>query len=380
MSLPVPIVGVDPGPDWANNINASLGILDQHNHSAGSGVQITPAGINISTDLPMNNNNLTLVKTVNFSSQLAPLPGLSPNVGAIYVAGNELYYNDEIGNVVQITNTGSVNAGAGSITGLPSGTASASYNSLSGTFVWQSSTSTAANMDNASVTIREQAASANGIKISSPPSLAADYQVFLFPALPASQKIVTLDNAGNLGASLGVDNSTIDISSNNLEVKSGGITKTQIQAMPIGTPAPAGGFALSASSGNFNTSAGGTTPVTNMSVTITTSGRPIMIGFMGDPSGNPASIGFISNATAEVVYEIWLGPVGTGTQLFTQDFAGEALSSSVTQTWIPAGSLNSIDTTSTTPGTYTYNLATRILTPGPTTAYVRFVQMYAYEL
>src|SRR5271170_5056652 len=135
MNLPVPIVDVDPGPDWANNINACMGILDQHSHVAGQGVQITPAGLNINADLSMQDNNLIAVNTVRFQALGASLPGTAPNLGVIYVAGNELYYNDESGNVVAITKTGSVNAGAGSITGLPSGTASASYSSGSETFV-----------------------------------------------------------------------------------------------------------------------------------------------------------------------------------------------------------------------------------------------------
>ena len=41
MGIPVPVVGVDPGPDWANNINAGLGIIDAHDHSTGKGAPIT---------------------------------------------------------------------------------------------------------------------------------------------------------------------------------------------------------------------------------------------------------------------------------------------------------------------------------------------------
>ena len=75
MNLPVPVVGQDPGPDWANNINASLGILDQHDHSNGEGVPVTPAGLNINTDLPINGNNLTLVNSVRFVDRSTTLPG-----------------------------------------------------------------------------------------------------------------------------------------------------------------------------------------------------------------------------------------------------------------------------------------------------------------
>ena len=41
MGMPVPVPGVDPGPDWAQNIVASLGIADAHDHSTGKGAPIT---------------------------------------------------------------------------------------------------------------------------------------------------------------------------------------------------------------------------------------------------------------------------------------------------------------------------------------------------
>lgn len=230
MGLIVPGVGTEPGPTWATDLNSDLGILDQHNHSAGQGVPITPSGLDINSDLSIQSNNLTFVKTVRFASQLAPISGVAPNLGIVYVAGNELYYNDEVGNVVPITNAGSVNAGAGSITGLPSGTASASYNSGTGTFIWQSSTNTAANMDNASVTIREQASMAKGVTLSSPNSLAADYTLSFPAALPGSTKILTVDTSGNIGDVYDVDNVTLDVSANLLEVKDLGITLAKLAA------------------------------------------------------------------------------------------------------------------------------------------------------
>ena len=203
MNLIVPVVGQDPGPDWANNLNADLGILDEHNHSPGQGVQINPAGLNINADLPLNGNNLTLVKTVNFVSQLAPLAGAPPNLGAIYVAGNELFYNDEAGNVVPITHNGSVNAGAGSITGLPNGTASVSYSGIAQTYTFQSATNTPANLDGGSITLRPIAISPNGITINAPPSLPASYSLTLPGALPGVTSAINVDPSGNMSFVVG---------------------------------------------------------------------------------------------------------------------------------------------------------------------------------
>src|ERR1700689_114005 len=140
MNLVVPTVGEDPGPDWANNINADLAILDEHNHSNGQGVPVTPAGLNINTDLPLNGNNLTLVNSVRFNNLLATLPGSAPTLGVAYEALGNLYFNDAAGNVVQITKSGSVNATS---SGISSGTATASFSG--GVLVVDSNVNTPAN-------------------------------------------------------------------------------------------------------------------------------------------------------------------------------------------------------------------------------------------
>src|SRR5271166_4376297 len=153
MNLVVPVVSVDPGPDWASNLNASLTILDSHNHAPGSGVQITPNGLNINSDLTFQVNNATNLKTARFSPQVS-LPALAPNIGCLCVINADLYYNDTLGNQVRITQGGAVAGATGTITGLPSGTASAAYSSTSGTFIFQQATSTAANMDIATLVLR----------------------------------------------------------------------------------------------------------------------------------------------------------------------------------------------------------------------------------
>ncbi len=58
MTLPVPVVGTSLGSQYAYDVNNCMGLIDSHDHSFGKGVQITPNGLNISTDLPINNNNV----------------------------------------------------------------------------------------------------------------------------------------------------------------------------------------------------------------------------------------------------------------------------------------------------------------------------------
>lgn len=331
MGLIVPGVGTEPGPTWANDLNADLGILDQHNHSNGQGVQITTAGLNINTDLTMNSNNLTHVKTVNFDAQLASLPGLTPNLGCIYVAGNELYYNDESGNVVAITNMGTVNAGAGSITGLPSGTASASYSAGSETFIWQSATSTAANMDNGSVTIREVAANANGITISSPGSLAADYSITLLPTLPVATSFLTIDNSGNLGASSSVA-SLFPVTTSN--IADGAVTLPKIAAPNMVVTTGCGGFFTSSTS---------FVQVPNFTATLTTTGKPVYISFQADSSGS-CETGTTDGTIA--AYSIFKD----GVQINTNNMTPQGCNM-----YLPPGFLNYVDPAPTA-GSHTYQL------------------------
>src|ERR1700722_5805524 len=128
MDLPIPVVGVDPGPDYANNLDSCLTLIDGHNHSPGYGVLINPDGLDINTDLTMNQNNLTNVRSIRFFPQSAPL-SLVTDITCLYSvtesgSNGDLWYNDASGNQIQITKTGAVLA---TISALISGTNEASF-------------------------------------------------------------------------------------------------------------------------------------------------------------------------------------------------------------------------------------------------------------
>jgi len=201
MNLLVPSVGLTSGPQYASDLNQSLNTIDMHNHTVGLGVPVPTSGLNINADLPLNSFSLTLVNTVRCNSLSASLANISPNVGAIYVYGNELYYNDwSGGHQVQITNNGSVNAATGSITGLSS---PASVNFSGSTFVFQSNTSTAAAIDVGNIIVRSTNASLNayGVTLQVPASITSSWPLVL-PALPASTALLQLDSSGNITASV----------------------------------------------------------------------------------------------------------------------------------------------------------------------------------
>lgn len=253
MGLPVPNVGVAPGPDWAQDTNSCWSITDGHNHTPGSGVQVPTAGLNINSDLPLNQTNLTTVRSVRFFPQASPL-ALPADLGCVYESGVDLYYNDGNGNQIRMTQGGSVAGASGTITGLVA-PASASYNSGLATFIFQSDVNTAANLDVGSVILRDLTVSSFGLTLA-PPTLSSDYTITL-PTLPASTGYLTIDPSGNISAD---------------------------GAMNIVTSANSGIWT--------NTLTGTPEDVTNLSVTITTNGRPVALciqtsaaGFMGINSG-----------------------------------------------------------------------------------------------
>ncbi len=251
MNMPVPIVGVEIGPNYANDLNNSLSILDQHNHTAGSGVQIPVDGINIASDFPINGNNLNVVKSVRFQSQGATLSGPS-DLGSIYRVGLDLYYNNGNGAAIQITTGTSLSAVVTSVAGL-------TYSGSTFTFqrvVPPAAANTPAFLDAGSVTIRNGTVAANGVTLDCPAALATSYNIVL-PLLPTGvTKFVRMDVSGNQAADVSLDNTTVELNgSNQVQVKAASIGLTQLAPnlalVPPGTvlpyvaaTAPAGGFLL----------------------------------------------------------------------------------------------------------------------------------------
>jgi hypothetical protein len=223
MSLIVPGVGSEAGPTYALDVNASLSLIDSHDHSPGKGVQITPAGININALFSMNNNVVSEVQDLQFQAQstASVLPqGLSVAPGGETPPQQDLWYTPDTGIPIQLTKNGTVNATIASIPGE-------SYST--GTFFWTQAQdglpTNPASFDIGAITLRPNiAATAFGAHII--PPLASTYDLTLFPALPAANNIVRLDTTGHLTATLGVDSSTIIISGNTLEV--GTITASNI--------------------------------------------------------------------------------------------------------------------------------------------------------
>jgi hypothetical protein len=290
MNLIVPGVGTEAGPDYATDINASLSIIDQHDHTNGSGVPITPSAMDINSDLTFQNNLATNVGGVNLTPLL-----VTPAINTIYESGVDLYFVDGSGNNVRITQSGGIAGSPGSISNLTS-PASASYVSGSQTFVWQSGSSIAANMDAGSVLMRNLTPNSTfALTLQPPAALAANYTLTL-PTLPASKKMVTLSTGGVLAADYDVDNATLEVSGSNLRVKGNGIgigqlanqSVTQDKMYPLiyyGNPIPTDGIGISNTCGIFTGGGTGEVQITSFNQTITTTGRPVRIELQSDGQG-----------------------------------------------------------------------------------------------
>lgn len=360
MGLLISTVGGDSGLLWEQNLNASLTVVDGHNHSPGNGVQVQPNGLNINSDLTFNSNNATSLRTTRYTAQISPITNSGADVGEIYVSGNELYYNDVSGgNQVKITSNGSVNAGAGSITGLPSGTASATYSA--GTFVWQSATSTAANMDAGSYVFRNSSANSHGLTLSPPAAMAADISMTL-PAIPGAQSFMAIDASGNMSGFAAV---------------SGGLTGAMIAGATVTrTNQVAVGQQVSTGSGGF-THTGNTTvtAVTNLSVTITTSGRPVMLMLQADGSGNFTDISYFPGSGPAQECQLIFKRGSTTlskTAIFTNQITGGGNFLA-----IPPGACSYLDVISA--GTYTYTFNVQLGSSGDSVIIDQCV-LVAYEL
>lgn len=199
MNLPVPVTGVDPGPDYANNVNTSLNTVDSHDHTTGKGVPITPQGMNINIDLPFNGNNAITLRSTRYALQGSPLNGAS-DLACLYFSGVDLYANDANGDQIRLTQNGNIAGTSGSIANL-NPPASAAYVTGSGTFVFQSGSNLPGNLDAASVTFRDQTVGSPGMTMNANAAIASNFDVTWLAAPPSSTMLLSMDSAGNISAS-----------------------------------------------------------------------------------------------------------------------------------------------------------------------------------
>jgi hypothetical protein len=315
MSLLGISIGVDSGITIEQNSNSNVAILDQHNHTAGSGVQIPPSGLNINAALTFQNNAATDLGYAGFTPQGSGV--VTPINESIYVSGVDLWYQDGNGNAVQMTSGGSVLATS---SGISSGTASASF--ASGVLVVDSAANTPANIQVGSVLLGNNVANSKFLTLAPPAAMAANYSITL-PPLPVTTSIMAMDTSGNITAPYTVDNSTIVIASNVIKVPSQGITATQIANQTITATQianatitrtqliPNGLVVGSTTGGTTNYSSTSATTITNLAATLVCTGNPVCVSFQPNFTGAGNTAGVNLSGTAPITAQFSIFRDGT---------------------------------------------------------------------
>lgn len=303
MGLLLPIPTVTPGPTYASENNDAFDVIDAHDHSPGKGVPVSSNGININADLTFAAFNATNLRSTQYINNGSPL-SLPGDVNAVYVANGNLYYNNQLGQQVQITNGAALNATViGGIGGdYTTSTALEFYTALTRTFTFWSAPNVPANLDAGSITIREIALSPNGITISSPTALPADYTLTLPAALPVSTSAVSVDPTGQLIFSGGVTPVGGMIMYGGAAAPTGWLlcdgTSYTVASNPnlaaalfdIGTGFYAYGSTTEAFASYTGTPTGATTPITLTAVMPGVIGDSITLVFTGSNSINSAIV------------------------------------------------------------------------------------------
>jgi hypothetical protein len=188
------------------------------------------------------------------------------------------------------------------------------------------------------------------VKIEAPSGIATDFTIKLPTALPASgSKIWFIDNTGQSTVTLDVDNSTLETSGSTVRVKEGGITRPKLASL---------GQQISSSCGAYSSTSNA--DITNLSVSLTTTGRPVFIGLISDGSGNDSTVGSVSS--------------NSGIQ-FKRGATSLARNILISGTYAPSSSFWTVDVVSA--GTYTYTAAA-VISSG--TINVNYAKLIAFEL
>jgi len=199
---------------------------------------------------------------------------------------------------------------------------------------------------------------ANSTVITSYPSLPAAYTLTLPEALPASTTaFLRLTSSGQIQDSMtqvGTD-----------QIADAAVTQAKRSAL---------GQQVSSSSGSFSMSSGTYADVTNLSITITTTGRPVMLFLIDDNS----SVGNVQATSSNENVGMKLKFLRDSTKISEQAFQDQFGAAGSTNIAIPPGSFKAFDTPSA--GTYTYKVQVATTLGSSPTANVNNCKLVGFEL
>lgn len=362
MNLNIPVVATTPGPQYAQEVNSSLNKIDIHNHTSGQGVQIPSSGLNINANISMNSNGLSNASIIGLVSSSLPATN-----GAIYRNNDDLYFRDGAGNNVRITQGGVVAvSGAVGFSGLPFGTAGASYDNITQSFIFESATNTPANIDVGSITIREVTASPNGITLSSPAGLGSSYSMTLPSGNPVANSFLMVGPTGTITNNVAPDGTTIQIVGNQLVSVA---------------PTPSGPNYAETAAWNAIDSGVGIRSITSPWVSLTTTGNLVMVGAVSATLSNSGIRNNLSAAAGTEYtgfYATWQTDISTPQRI--QPWAYFNPPSPGSDIKLPPSSINTI--ISVTPGARQFRVKLEPIYQGPAIKSIEAIEIkiFAYEL
>jgi len=374
MNLTLPDVSVTPGPTWASQINSDLTLIDQHNHTNGSGAPIPAAALDINDTLDFGNNAASGVRRIGLNPQAAPSESAS-----LYADQNgDFFYRNSGGVPVQITSGNGIFATPGSITGLPSGTAAVTYLPGAGRYVFTKATNEAAVVDVGPLILRTGTAGSNGVVLTPHPST-TNYGLQLPSALPPAASLVGCGALGvmffsGLGSTLSFTGTTLGVAPLGItaaqiatdavetaKVKDGAITYAKLQTSNCVVPS---------SGGNGSTTSTSYVALTVPAALITiVAGRPLFISCVSEGVGTGGDEGFFG-----------VSGIGNGyLRFFASGYSANGLGASVLSinTSYPPACMTFV-IANPTAGTYTFYLQGKV-DSGVTLSYSN-IKVIAYQI
>jgi hypothetical protein len=210
MGLTEPTVGGDADV-WGGELNSDLDLIDQHDHTAGKGVKVPSAGLNINADVSWSSGGTNYAIKDLKALDMAPVASATVSTLAdaffVNISDNELYWRNHSGTNVKVTSGSSLNV-SGFVGGIggdySSVSALLSYDDSTRRYLFQQELAAGlrawAGIASADLDIYEKAVSiTNKVTLKSPGALAASYTLTFPAALPASTYIATISNAGLIG-------------------------------------------------------------------------------------------------------------------------------------------------------------------------------------
>jgi hypothetical protein len=372
MNLVLPVVGPSGqvGPTYATNLNEALEAVDSHDHSSGKGSRITQDGMVFTDSLDLDSNAIIDALSMVFSSQNSPLA----TANAIYVSDGDLFYNNSSGTQIQLTAAGTINVTSlGTIGGdYSTSSATVTYSDTTKLFLFKQDGTKTADMAFGSIFIYENIAAANYVKIKSAASLAANIDITLPAALPASTLPLSISSTGALSAATITTAQITDSAVTTAKILDSNVTTAKIADGNVTQAKRAAlGQQLSSACTSFTSSTTGSyIDITNLTVTITTTGRPVFIGLIADGSGILSRMEVTGTAT-ELAAQIAI--LSGSTKIAIHSF-GSGLSTDILA--CPVSMFSHIDVP--VAGTYTYKAQFRM--QGGTGFACYGTKLIAYEL